>query len=320
MFAFSFRLFRPACVLHWGNAERNDALLAASRGWGWSGEGVSFTRRVCVRCDQADQRRGDARGRPSARRAGDRCRPDRRLGDSVAQPAETPANAQLFITVRRSDAIRPIRRRVLPSDGFRCRLPETFLLCVCVCVCVCWTALSKVRAIELNPRRARAGSDSRRVVLISFCFSSSSSSEQVYRGRNITNIVEAGRTVKIDNWCKTGHGRKCKTVQSVKPYRCLGESRRLHHLPVQGPLRRAAPLRPAAMWRPAKIRQPFLFNPPALAPGDSAASVFFSPKFSLLLSFFLSPLPHPAKVSALLCSCPNLGDLLLRFQLVMRRP
>ena len=233
MFAFSFRLFRPACVLHWGNAERNDALLAASRGWGWSGEGVSFTRRVCVRCDQADQRRGDARGRPSARRAGDRCRPDRRLGDSVAQPAETPANAQLFITVRRSDAIRPIRRRVLPSDGFRCRLPETFLLCVCVCVC--WTALSKVRAIELNPRRARAGSDSRRVVLISFCFSSSSSSEQVYRGRNITNIVEAGRTVKIDNWCKTGHGRKCKTVQSVKPYRCLGESRRLHHLPVQGP-------------------------------------------------------------------------------------
>ena len=46
---------------------------------------------------------------------------------------------------------------------------------------------------------------------------------QVYRGRNITNIVEAPRSVKIDNWCKVGH-RKCKTTQSVKPYRCLGKS------------------------------------------------------------------------------------------------
>ena len=48
------------------------------------------------------------------------------------------------------------------------------------------------------------------------------SQNQVYRGRNITNIVEAPRSVKIDNWCKVGH-RKCKTTLTVKPYRCLGK-------------------------------------------------------------------------------------------------
>jgi len=53
-----------------------------------------------------------------------------------------------------------------------------------------------------------------KVDILEFCRKS-------YRGRNITNIVEASRAVKIDNWCKIGHNRKCKTVQSVKPYRCL---------------------------------------------------------------------------------------------------
>ena len=160
-----------------------------------------------------------------------------RIGGSVTQSPSQPRHQQTPSCSSPSVVRTPSDRSVAEF----CRVTDSVVgspkrsFCVCVCVCVCWTALSKVRAIELNPRRARAGSDSRRVVLISFCFSSSSSSEQVYRGRNITNIVEAGRTVKIDNWCKTGHGRKCKTVQSVKPYRCLGESRRLHHLPVQGP-------------------------------------------------------------------------------------
>ncbi|EFX86398.1 hypothetical protein DAPPUDRAFT_313180 [Daphnia pulex] len=53
-----------------------------------------------------------------------------------------------------------------------------------------------------------------KIEILDFC-------RKVYRGRNITNIVEAPRSVKIDNWCKLGH-RKCKTTQSVKPYRCLG--------------------------------------------------------------------------------------------------
>jgi len=54
-----------------------------------------------------------------------------------------------------------------------------------------------------------------KVEVLDFC-------RKVYHGRNITNIVEAPRSIKIDNWCKVGH-RRCKTAHSVKPYRCLGK-------------------------------------------------------------------------------------------------
>jgi len=53
-----------------------------------------------------------------------------------------------------------------------------------------------------------------KVEILEFC-------RKVYRSRNITNIVEAPRSVKIDNWCTTSKNRKCNTVRSVKPYRCL---------------------------------------------------------------------------------------------------
>jgi len=44
--------------------------------------------------------------------------------------------------------------------------------------------------------------------------------QKVYPKLNITNIVEANKAAKIDNWCKPGDGQ-CKEVKKVIPYRCL---------------------------------------------------------------------------------------------------
>jgi amyloid beta A4 protein len=44
--------------------------------------------------------------------------------------------------------------------------------------------------------------------------------QQIYPKLNITNIVEANKPTKINNWCKPGNGQ-CKEVKKVTPYRCL---------------------------------------------------------------------------------------------------
>lgn len=43
---------------------------------------------------------------------------------------------------------------------------------------------------------------------------------KVYPKLNITNIVEANKPTKINNWCKPGD-KQCKEVRKVVPYRCL---------------------------------------------------------------------------------------------------
>ncbi|KAL7643205.1 UNVERIFIED_CONTAM: hypothetical protein RMT77_006496 [Armadillidium vulgare] len=44
--------------------------------------------------------------------------------------------------------------------------------------------------------------------------------KQVYPNREITNIVESSRYLKVPNFCKIGH-TKCRSSVFVKPYRCL---------------------------------------------------------------------------------------------------
>eukprot|EP00795_Rhopilema_esculentum_P016338 gene16338-7728_t len=44
--------------------------------------------------------------------------------------------------------------------------------------------------------------------------------QKAYPSLNITNIVEANKKVKIENWCKVG-SKECNVVKKVVPYRCL---------------------------------------------------------------------------------------------------
>lgn len=44
---------------------------------------------------------------------------------------------------------------------------------------------------------------------------------KVYPSHDIQNIVEHSKHYKLDNWCKLGSKRRCRTKLSIKPYRCL---------------------------------------------------------------------------------------------------